>query len=140
MLLDLEILETKVEPTVGDENWHVCVRIQTDEDLIEACAFGLIYTLGMLSFHDARPRGVSGEWFDANDQWNVVDMLRRLKFRDGQLRFYADYVRGRCMKTSVDVSSDGGILVETVNRGQALTRWVDRIRGKKALEAVENEP
>jgi len=62
-LLDLEIVDTNVEPTVGNENWHVRVRIQADGDLIETCGFGLIFTLGMLSFHDARPRGVSDKWF-----------------------------------------------------------------------------
>ena len=135
-LLDLEVLETKSEPTVGNENWHVRLRLQADEDLIGTCAVGLIYTLGQQSFHDARPRGVSGRWFDASDEWSVADMLRHLEFHQGTLHFYADYVRGRCLKTTVEVSSSGYVLVETVNRGQAVTRWVDRLRGKKALETV----
>jgi hypothetical protein len=50
---------------------------------------------------------------------------------------YIDYLRGRCVKTTVEVSSDGKALVETVNRGQAATRWVERLRGKKFLQAVE---
>jgi hypothetical protein len=135
-LLELEILDVEIEPTVGNENWRVRLRLRADEELIGTCGFGLIYTLGMQSFHDARPRGVSGQWFDADDEWNVVDMLRHLEFRRGQLCFYADYVRGRCLKTTIEVSSAGNVLVETVNRGQAVTRWVDRLRGKKVLAAV----
>ena len=123
MLLDLEIVDTRLEPTAGNENWHVRIRIRAEEDLIETCALGLIFTLGMLSFHDARPRGVS-------------DMLRHLEFTHGRLHFHADYVRGRCVKTTIEVSSDGQVLVETVNRGQAATRWLDRLRGKRLLEAL----
>jgi len=50
---------------------------------------------------------------------------------------YVDYPRGRCVKTSVDVSGDGHVLLERVNRGQAATRWVDRLKGKKFLRPVE---
>jgi hypothetical protein len=46
-------------------------------------------------------------------------------------------LRGRCVKTSVDVSSDGRVSLDTVNRGQAATRWVDRFKGKKFLRPVE---
>ena len=28
----------------------------------------------MLSFHDARPRGVSDKWFETKDEWTVADM------------------------------------------------------------------
>jgi hypothetical protein len=44
-----------------------------------------------------------------------------------------------CVKTTVEVSSDGKALIETVNRGQAATRWVERLRGKKFLQAVETK-
>jgi hypothetical protein len=136
MLLDLEIVDTRLEPTAGNENWHVRIRIRAEEDLIETCALGLIFTLGMLSFHDARPRGVSDKWFETNDEWTVSDMLRHLEFTHGRLHFHADYVRGRGVKTTIEVSSDGQVLVETVNRGQAATRWLDRLRGKRLLEAL----
>ena len=50
---------------------------------------------------------------------------------------YVDYLRGRCIKTVVEVSSDGRVFLKTVNRGQAATRWVERIKGKQFLRAVE---
>ena len=34
-------------------------------------------------------------------------------------------------------TSDGTVLVEAVNRGEAALRWVDRLKGKKYLQAVE---
>jgi hypothetical protein len=106
------------------------------EDDVEIYAIGLIYALGVLSFHDGRPRGVSGNWFEDDDQWTAGDMLRHLEFRRGRLYFYADYVRGRCLKTGVEIDPGGTVVVETVNRGEAVLRWIDRLRGKKYLRPV----
>jgi hypothetical protein len=47
-----------------------------------------------------------------------------------------DYVRGRCMKTTIVVRADGTFVLDTVNRGEAATRWVARLQGKKLLQAV----
>lgn len=134
---EIEVVETKIEPTVGNEDSHVRIVLQIPEDDVEISALGLIFALGALSFHDGRPRGVSGNWLEDDDEWTAADMLRRLEFGRGGLYFHADYVRGRCVKTSVSVSTDGTVLVETVNRGEAATRWVDRLLGKKFLQAVE---
>jgi hypothetical protein len=134
---EIEILDTKIVPTVGNEDWAVTIEFRVEEDLIESCAFGLIFVLGLFSFHDGRPRGVSGKWFEDDDEFTAADMLRHLKFERGTLKMYVDYLRGRCIKTDVEVSSDGRIVLRTVNRGQAATRWVDRLKGKKFLRAVE---
>ncbi len=50
--------------------------------------------------------------------------------------FDADYVRGRCVKTTVEVTSHGIVTLETVNRGEAALRWVDKLKGKKYLRVV----
>lgn len=134
---EIEILDKKIEPTVGNEDWAVTIVFRVEEDLVESCAFGLIYVLGLLSFHDGRPRGVSGKWFEDDDEFTAADMLRHMRFERGTLKMYVDYLRGRCVKTDVEVSSDGRVTVRTVNRGQAATRWVDRLKGKKFLQAVE---
>jgi hypothetical protein len=136
-LFEIEILSTKIEPTVGDEDWHVRIELQLDEELVATCAFGFLFVVGVLSFHDGRPRGVSGQWFEDQDQFTAADMLRHTDFERGKLHMYVDYLRGRCVKTTVELSSDGHALVETVNRGHAATRWVDRLRGRKFLQAVE---
>ncbi len=116
------------------------ITFRVEEDLLESCAFGLIFVLGMLSFHDGRPRGVSGKWFEDDDEFTSDDMLRHLTFERGTLRMYVDYLRGRCIKTDVSVSSDGRVELKTVNRGQAATRWVERLKGQSFLKAVGAEP
>jgi hypothetical protein len=79
-LLDFEVVDSKIEPTVGDEDWHVRLELLVDDELIESCAFGLIFVLGMFSFHDGRPRGYSGEVFVDDDHWTAADMLACLRF------------------------------------------------------------
>ncbi len=44
----------------------------------------------------------------------------------GQIKFHADYIRGRCMKTSITAEKDGTVKIGTVNRGEAASRWVDK--------------
>lgn len=134
---EFEVVETHVEPTVGEEDAHVRVALRIAEDDVESFSFGIIYTLGVLSFHDGRPRGVSGKWFEDDDEWTAADMLRGLEFSHGRLHWHADYVRGRCIKTTVEIGPDGTVRIETVNRGEAVLRWIDKLEGKKYLQAVE---
>jgi hypothetical protein len=134
---EIELLDTKIVPTLGAEDWAVTVEFRVEEELVARCAFGLIYVLGLLSFHDGRPRGISGKWFEDDDEFTAADMLHHLTFERGTLKMYVDYLRGRCIKTDVAVSSNGHVFLKTVNRGQAATRWVDRLRGKKFLKPVE---
>jgi hypothetical protein len=144
--LNLKVLDTKIEHFM--ENIHVKIVMQdVDEDeedessnVIESCAWGLIYALGVLSFADARPRGVSDMHYVEKDEWHVGDMLRHLRFERGCLHFYADYVRGRMLKTTIDIDRDGKITLETVNRGEAATRWVSKLQGKKVIALVDDDP
>ncbi len=136
-VVDFEVVDTKVEPTAAGDDSHVRLTLQMPEDDVECFAFALVYVLGLLSFHDGRPRGYSGRFFEDNDEWRADDMLRHLEFQRGCLHFYADYVRGRCVKTTVEITSHGIVTVETVNRGEAALRWVDKLKGKNFLRAVE---
>jgi hypothetical protein len=52
---------------------------------------------------------------------------------------YVDYLRGRCVKTTVEIGNDGRVLLETVNRGKAAMKWIARLQGKKLLQAVPDE-
>lgn len=135
-LLDIEVVESNVQPTVGDEDWVVRMQLQVDEEIIDSCAHGLIFAIGVLSFHDARARGVSGEWFEDGDQFTTADLLSHISFEHGRLHMYVDYLRGRCVKTSIDVASDGKVRLETVNRGKAALAWIARLQGRKLLEPV----
>jgi len=136
-LVEFEIIDTRIEPTAAGDDSHVHLTLQIPEDDVESYAFALVYVLGLLSFHDGRPRGYSGKFFDDDDEWRAADMLRHLEFRRGRLYFEADYVRGRCLKTTIEVTRDGIVTIETVSRGEAAVRWVDKLKGKKYLQAVE---
>jgi hypothetical protein len=139
-LTDIAVVNTEVTPTSDDDSW-VAIEAKVgneeeDENDVEWAAFGLIYAIGVLSFADARPRGASEIEFADKDDWYVGDMLKHLRYEHGELHFYADYVRGRMMKTTVTVRPDGTFRLETVNRGQAATRWISRLQGKKLLSLV----
>ncbi|MDQ6963734.1 MAG: hypothetical protein Q9M13_02305 [Mariprofundales bacterium] len=115
----------------------MCIRFKIDEEDVATSAFGLIFALGVLSFHDARPRGMSEMDFKEKDEWHVADMLRCIRFEDGILRFYADYVRGRMVKTSVDVHKDGTVQIQTVGRARVAERWIACLQGKRLLEIMD---
>lgn len=134
--LEIGVLEQHTEPTAVDD---VFMRIQfrIDRDDVSISAFGLVFAVGVLSFHDARPRGVSGKWFEEGDEWTVGDMLEHLRFERGELRMYTDYVRGRMMKTTVVIRGDGTCTLETVNRGERASRWLTHLQGKKVIAAVD---
>lgn len=143
-LAEIVVSDTQINPTSADDK-HVRMEgrlgVEEDEDGepandAEHYAFGFIYALGVLSFADARPRGASGMYFEEKDDWAVGDMLRRLRFERGELHFYADYVRGRCMKTTVIVRADGTFMLDAVNRGEAATRWIAQLQGRRFLRAI----
>jgi len=145
-LAEIVVADTQINPTSADDK-HVRIegRLGLDEDddgepanEAEHYAFGFIYALGVLSFADARPRGASGMHFEETDDWAAGDMLRHLRFERGELHFYADYVRGRCMKTTVIVRADGTFMLDAVNRGEAATRWIAKLQGKKLLRAIND--
>jgi hypothetical protein len=135
LALELQVVETKRTEFHGTV--HMKMLLREDPEILASCAFALIYGIGVLSFADARPRGVSGMHFQDDDQWYVGDMLRDLKFERGELHFHADYVRGRMMKTTVYVRQDGTVELETINRGESAARWVATLQGKKRLSVVD---
>jgi hypothetical protein len=114
-------VHVRAEGRIGDE----------EEDDVEFAALGIIFTFGALSFADATPRGNSKYDFKHGDAWTAADMLRRVRFVRGELHFYADYVRGRMMKTTVHVRKDGTFTLETVNRGEHALAWIAKLQGKE---------
>ena len=109
------------------------IRLLIDEDDIETSAFGILYSVSLLSFLQARPAGVSVIDFREQDLWSVEDLLRHVSFEHGKLRFYADYVRGRLMKTTVEISRDGSVVIETINREDEATQWAEYLLGKRGM-------
>jgi len=54
----------------------------------------------------------------------------------GELHFDADYIRGRRIKTRIAVCANGAVRLETIGRGKAALRWLERMRGKKLFQLV----
>jgi hypothetical protein len=136
--LDLKTIDTKIENSPGDPEIVIAKMVlEEDPEVLSSCAWSLVYAIGVMSFADARPRGYSDVEYVADDQWYVGDMFRGLRFERGRIYWHADYVRGRLVKTSVEIDKEGKIVVETVNRGEALTRWIAKLQGKKTLGLVE---
>ena len=149
-LVTFEVQETDVRESADGDETLVRIELQLglpneDEeddgptDDHEWGAFGFIFTLAVLSFKDARPRGGSVLDFVEEDEFTVRDLLQGLRYERGELRFSADYVRGRCMKTDVTVRPTGAVTLETHYRGETALRWVDRLKGKTSLKAVDED-
>jgi len=142
LLVAFHVVETDIEPT--PDGGFVRIELQlgeTDEngdrsDDQEWGAFGLIFCLATLSFQDARPRGSSDMDFADRDELTVADLHDGLRYSSFGLRFTADYVRGRCMKTDITIRPDGSATLETRNRGESAVRWLETLRGRKHLRAV----
>jgi hypothetical protein len=143
VLLNLHVENTEISEF--GENTHVRMVMrehredEDDDGILDSCAMGLIFTLAALSFDDARPRGYSGTDFVEGDQWTVADTLDNLRYERGVLRLHAEYVRGRMMKTTVEVHPDGKTVLDTVGRGEVATRWVAKLQGKKMLQLVAGD-
>ena len=148
LLVNFDVLKTRVDACPGSDGEAVC-RVdlwlgEEDDDGegeertndVEWGAFGFIYLVALLSFLDAKPRGFSAQEFVADDGFRVEDLMECLCYEGGRLEFYADYVRGRCLKTRITVNPDGRTTIETVNRGNALSRWLDRMKGKESIRVV----
>ena len=69
---------------------------------VERAAVPLIYTIGALSFSDARARESSDVEYQEHEAWLFADLLTRLRLERDKLVFDADYVRGRMMKKHRD--------------------------------------
>jgi hypothetical protein len=109
------------------------IKVHIDEDEVEISAFGIMYCISLLSFLQGRPAGISGIDYQVQDIWSVEDFHCHLSFIHGKLRFDADYVRGRLIKTVVEISKDGTILIETRNRADLASQWVEYLLGKRSM-------
>jgi hypothetical protein len=132
--LQLRVIGTQV---VRREEEIVGVRLILTDDpaQLAKCGWGLIYAIGMLSFADAD----ADLDFAERDRWRTGDMLRCLSFEQGRLRFHADEVRGRCMRTTVEIDPEGKILIETAGRGEAALRWISKLRAREGTPGIKSD-
>jgi hypothetical protein len=116
------------------------LRCKILRDDVEDGALALIFALAVLSFHDARPRGNSHIEYVERDEWMLDDLVGHLRFWKGALCLDTDYVRGRMMKTHIRIWPTGIVEIDTNNRHQMATRWVELLKGKKHLRLVDDGP
>src|SRR5262245_12876670 len=116
-LAKFEVTSTQVEPSPDGETCFVRIEMQLGEpeeevdgeDEVEWAAFVFMFVLALLSFHDARPRGYSERDYVERDELTVADFHAGLRYVRGELHLDLDYVRGRCVKTSIRVRRDGSV-------------------------------
>ncbi len=121
---------------VADEEQDERDDDEAAEDTAEWGSFGFLFVLGALSFEEAKPREASARDYQEKDEFKLADFIEGLRFLRGELHFDADYIRGRRVKTHIVVRSNGTCTIETVGRGKAALRWLERLRGKKHLQVV----
>jgi hypothetical protein len=147
-LVQFRILDTHTEVAPDRENLFVRVDLVLEDDaddaepeeIVEWGAFGFLFALTALSFHDARPRGMSELDFETDDFLTVADFLDVLSFGRSGLSVRTDYLRGRSMKTEATVRSDGTVRLTTWGRGKSALHWLDRLQGKNRIHVVPTGP
>jgi hypothetical protein len=143
VLVDFAIVRSEVfaGPDGGEFGLRIELRlVREDEDELagdDSGALGFLFAIGVLSFADARPRGASEMHYREPDEFGVGDFLNCLSYAvGGQLRFDADYVRGRRMKTRIVVSPDGAVVINTQGRGKSAEHWLARLQGGQRLRPI----
>jgi hypothetical protein len=134
--LEIEVVRSDLEEETDFSAHRLECRIPGSS--LDEVALAVIFALSLMSFVEARPRGRSELDFEADDEWTLGDLLTNLAYREGELLFDADYIRGRMMKTRVRLRPDGALLISTLQRHAAATRWVDAIQGRSHLRLVED--
>jgi len=132
--IPIEIISNEYTEFHGNEHHKIIFQIKEDES--DLFAFSILFTLSLLSFTYAAPRGYSENEFIPDEEWNLEYFLDGLKFENGRLKYSGDYVSGRHMKTNILYEPGGRVTLETRNRGKGAERWMLHLQGKKHIQPV----
>jgi len=138
--IPIEIISNDYEEFPGYEgavNTYQEIIFQIKEEEPDDWAIGVLFTLSLMSFSFAAPRGTSEIHFIPDEDWNLGYFVGGLEYRWKKLRFRSDYVSGRLMKTNIDFESGGKVKITTSNRGRGAERWLTHLQGKKHINAVK---
>lgn len=141
-LVEFEITDTQIHEGPDPAEFSMQIDLQfpqdpeTEENDLEWGALGFLFVIGVLSFADARPRESSIIDYAEKDEFHVGDLVQNLRWERGVLKFSADYIRGRRMKTDLVLRPDGTGRLMTMGRGKAPLLWLERLKGKKPLRIV----
>ena len=138
--IPIEIVSNDYEEFPGCEdtvNTYQEIIFQIKEEEPDDWAIGILFTLSLMSFSFAAPRGISEMHFIPDEDWNLGYFVNGLEYRWKKIRFTSDYISGRLMKTNIDFESGGKVKISTRNRGRGAERWLTHLQGKKHINAVK---
>jgi hypothetical protein len=128
----IEIISNEFDEFHGNEHQKIVFQINEEEP--DIWAFGVLFTLSLMSFTYAAPRGYSEMHFEPDEEWNLEYFLQGLEFEYGKLKYSGDYVSGRHMKTTIIFEPGGRVILDTRNRGRGADRWIMHLQGKKHIQ------
>jgi len=135
--IPIEVISNEFDEFAGNTHHKIVFQIKEEEP--DLWAFGVLFTLSLMSFTFSAPRGYSEIEFIPDEEWNLEYFVQGLEFENKRLRFSSDYVSGRLMKTNVVFESGGCVTLSTRNRGRGAERWLTHLQGKKHIKPLKNE-
>jgi len=133
--IPIEIISNEYNEFHGNEHQNIVFQIKEEEP--DLFAFGVLFTLSLMSFTYAAPRGYSENEFIPDEEWHLEYFLQGLEFERGRLKYSGDYVSGRHMKTTIIFEPDGRVTLDTRNRGKGADRWMIHLQGKKHIQEIQ---
>ncbi|MGD0661788.1 MAG: hypothetical protein ABSD38_27325 [Syntrophorhabdales bacterium] len=97
----------------GDALSHQKIVFRIKEEQPDILAIAVLFSLSLMSFTYASPRGYSENDFIPDEQWSFAYFVEGLEFEDGKLSFSGDYVSGRMMKTDIVYEASGTVTLTT---------------------------
>ena len=94
--MPIEIVSNEFNEIVSNTHHKIVFQIKEEEP--DLWAFGFLFTLSLMSFTFAAPRGISVNYFIPDEEWNIEYFVKGLEFENKCLRFSADYVSGKLME------------------------------------------
>ena len=138
--IEIEVLSNEYHDIPGSKDEagsYQKIVFQVKEDDPDIFAIGILFTLSLMSFSYAAPRGYSENEFIPDEQWNVGYFLQGIEFERGHLQYHGDYVSGRMMKTEIIYETGGKVTLTAINRGKSADRWLTHLQGKPHIRAVK---
>lgn len=129
---------TVLEVRGGDSHHQVRALLP---DLHEKSVMPILFLLTSLAFLEASPQGegedgaLSADYAEV-DGWTPADFLSHLRFEAGRVVLHLENVRGRSVRTRMEMTPLGELFVETWARGTSATRWLAYVRGRSHLAEV----
>jgi hypothetical protein len=138
--IDIEVLSndfSEVPVMDSSVNTYQEIVFQIKEEEPDIWALGVLYTLSLISFSFASPRGMSEIEFIPDEQWSLAYFVAGLEFERSMLCFSSDYVSGRLMKTDIAFEPGGKVTLSTRNRGKGAETWLGLLQGKRHIKRVK---